>query len=152
MQVHQGTVDLTREFAYPSNAVFAAWSQREAQNTWGHPGAGWHMSLDRFSFEVGESDLCRFGPEGGAEYLNENRYLAIEPARRIVYATSLRSGDALTFAGTVVVALEDTNGKTRLRLVEQGLYFDDQDSVDGHRAGWEGMLDALGVYLDNHRK
>jgi uncharacterized protein YndB with AHSA1/START domain len=147
MKLEAGTVDLERDFAHPAKTVFAAWSSEMAQRTWGDPGEGWHMSFDCFSFRVGESDLCRFGPVDGAEYLNENCYLAIEPERRIVYATSLRNEDMLTFAGTVVVTFEGADDKTRLRLVEQGIYFDGLDSVDGHRAGWEGMLDALGAYL-----
>lgn len=152
MSVEEGTVDLAKEYAHPREAVFAAWSREEAQKTWGNPGPGWRMSLDRFSFKVGESDICRFGPEGGANYLNENRYLAIERDRRIVFATSLRSGDVLTFAGTVVVTFEDSAGGTRMRLHEQGLYFDGLDNVDGHRAGWAGMLDAIGGYLDGVAK
>lgn len=152
MSVQEGTVDLTKEYAHPREAVFAAWSREEAQKAWGDPGAGWRMSLDRFSFSVGDSDICRFGPEGGAEYLNENRYLVIERDRRIVFATSLRSEDALTFAGTVVVTFEDAGDGTRMHLREQGLYFDGLDNVDGHRAGWTGMLDAIGDFLDRAAK
>ena len=148
MKLDEGTVDLTKDFAHPVQTVFAAWSREEAQKTWGKPGPGWHMSLERFSFKTGESDVWRFGPDGSADYFNENRYLAIEPGKRIVYDTSLRKEDKLTFAGTVVVIFEEANGGTRLRLVEQGLYLDGQDSVDEHRAGWEGMLNAFGAYLN----
>lgn len=148
MQVETGVVDLTRELAHPRAAVFAAWAEEAAQRSWGHPGEGWHMKFERFAFRVGESDLCRFGPEGGTDYLNENRYLAIDDGRRVAYATSLRTADELTFAGSVAVILEDASGGTRLRLVEHGLYFDGHDSVDGHIAGWTSMLDALSAYLD----
>lgn len=152
MEPTEGTMDLTKEVAHPAEAVFAAWASEEAQAAWGDPGAGWTLAFDRFSFRVGESDICRFGPEGGPEYLNENRYLAIEPEKRIVYATSLRSQGRLAFAGTVLVTFESSaDGATQLRLVEQGLYFDSQDSVEGHRAGWKGMLDALAAYLDHQR-
>lgn len=152
MKAEEGTVDLAKDYPHPREAVFAAWSREDAQKVWGDPGAGWRMSLDRFSFRVGESDICRFGPEDGPDYLNENRYLAIERGRRIVFATSLRSGDALTFAGTVMVTFEDVAGGTRMRLHEQGLYFDGLDDVDGHRAGWAGMLDAIGDYLNGGGK
>ena len=78
-------------------------------------------------------------------------YLQIEPEQRVVYATSLTSADRLTFAGTVAITFEATNAGTRLRLIEQGLYFDGQDDVAGHRSGWEGMLEALGKYLRGRR-
>ena len=147
MTIVAGTVDLSRDFRRPVEAVFAAWADERAQLTWGDPGEGWSMRFDAFHFAVGQTDICRFGPDGGPQYINENRYLAIEPGRRIVYATSLASDGRLTFAGTVAVAFEASGTGTHMRLVEQGLYFDGQDDVAGHRSGWESMLDALGGYL-----
>lgn len=99
MSIIEGTVDLTEDFPSPPAAVFAAWSTEQAQRTWGDPGDGWEMSFDRFSFAVGETDICRFGPTGGQRYINENRYLAIEPEKRIVYSTTLHSDDALSLPG-----------------------------------------------------
>lgn len=147
MSIIEGTVDLTKEFARPVDTVFAAWSSEEAQRAWSDPGEGWELSFDRFRFTVGETDACRFGPTGGQRYANENRYLEIEAGKRIVYSTSLSSDGRLTFAGTVAVTFEKTDDGTRMRLVEQGLYFDGQDDVAGHRSGWESMLGALGKYL-----
>src|SRR5262245_5887689 len=89
MSIATGTVELQMDFNQPVEAVFAAWSGEEAQRVWGDPGAGWTMTFEQFRFAVGQSDICRFGPTGGTQYINENRYLAIAPAQRIVYATSL---------------------------------------------------------------
>ncbi|RWI72147.1 SRPBCC domain-containing protein [Mesorhizobium sp.] len=147
MSIIEGTVDLTREFAQPIEAVFAAWASEEAQRAWGDPGKGWEMTFEQFRFAIGQTDICRFGPVGGQQYLNENRYLEIEAGKRIVYSTSLSSDGRLTFAGTVAVTFEEMDDGTRMRLVEQGLYFDGRDDVAGHRSGWEGMLAALGKYL-----
>lgn len=147
MNVIKGTVDLTRDFDRPVEAVFAAWSDKDAQLIWGDPGEGWLLSFDRFDFAVGQVDLCRFGPEDGQQYLNENRYLIIERGKRIVYSTSLASNDRVSFAGTVAVTFEAQPNGTRLRLIEQGLYLDGTDDTEGHRSGWESMLDALGQYL-----
>ena len=147
MSVTEGTVDLTKKFDQPIAKVFSAWSNEDAQRIWGDPGDGWEMSFDRFRFTVDETDICRFGPQGGQQYINENRYLLIATDQRIVYATSLKSADRLTFAGTVAVTFEETEAGTCLRLIEQGLYFDGKDDVAGHQSGWEGMLGALGKYL-----
>lgn len=147
MSIVEGVVDLTKALDQPVEAVFAAWADEQAQLSWGHPGAGWSMTFDRYLFAVGETDICHFGPEGGQQYRNESRYLAIEPARRIVYSSSLSTGGRLSFAGTVAVSLEEADGGTRLRLIEQGLYFDGLDDVEGHRSGWDGMLDALANHL-----
>lgn len=147
MRIEQGTVDISKTLAAPVAAVFTAWSQEAAQRAWGDPGPGWQMRFERFRFTVGESDICHFGPEGGPAYLNENRYLEITPERRIVYASLLRQEDALTFAGTVVVTFEPVEGGTRMRLIEQGIYFDGHDRVEDHREGWRSMLEAMDAYL-----
>lgn len=147
MSVVEGTVTLSKEYAIPVRLVFRAWSQAEAQLVWGDPGAGWAMRFDAFSFAVGKTDICRFGPVGGPEYVNENRYLQIVPERRIVYATTLVQDGTLTFAGTVAVQFDTVANGTRLTLIEQGFYFDGADDVSGHQSGWDGMLGALGRYL-----
>lgn len=147
MSIAEGTVDLRMDFAQPIDTVFAAWSSKEAQLTWGHPGEGWEMDFDQFRFAVDETDICRFGPTGGQQYVNENRYLAIERGKRIVYSTALTSNGQVNFAGTVAVTFDAKDGGTRMRLIEQGLYFDGHDDVSAHRSGWESMLDALGKYL-----
>ncbi|WP_129792484.1 SRPBCC domain-containing protein [Sphingosinicella sp. CPCC 101087] len=147
MSIVEGTVDLTRHFALPVETVFAAWAREQAQLTWGDPGEGWEMTFDQFRFAVGHSDVCRFGPVGGQQYINEVRYLAIEPSKRIVCTTSLSCNGRVNFAGTLAVAFEEVGGGTRMRLMEHGLYFDGRDDVAGHRSGWESMLDALGEYL-----
>lgn len=135
MSMIEGTVNLTKDFDQPIEVVFAAWSQEEAQRTWGDPGEGWDLSFDRFRFTVGETDVCRFGPAGSQQYVNENRYLEIEAGKRIVHSTSLGSNGRLIFAGTVAVTFEKADDGTHMRLVKQGLYFDGQDDVASHRSG-----------------
>ena len=148
MHAQEGLVDITRQLAHPANAVYAAWSQQEAQLAWGDPGDGWQLTFDDFRFAVGEVDVCRFGPVDGPQYLNRNRYLVLAPERQIVYATSLQTDQGLSFCGTVEVDLEPHQDGTRLRLRERGYYLGDGDSAEAHREGWESMLSALGEYLD----
>lgn len=147
MSIVEETVDLIRDFESPAATVFAAWSDENAQRIWGDPGDGWSMSFDTFQFAVGKADICRFGPAGGQDYVNENRYVVIDPGKRIVYATSLANAGLVSFAGTVAVDFEPIAEGTRIRLIEQGLYFDGPDDVECHRSGWQGMLNALGSYL-----
>jgi uncharacterized protein YndB with AHSA1/START domain len=100
-----------------------------------------------------QSDLCRFGPLGESGFVNENSYLAIEPHRRIVYASTLRpaGGGPLSFAGVVAIDIEpQPGGGCVLHFHEQGLYFDGQDDEAGeagHEAGWTQMLQQLERFL-----
>ena len=37
--------------------MYAAWSHREALLRWGHPGPGWWLAFDRFTFQVNQALL-----------------------------------------------------------------------------------------------
>lgn len=148
MSIRNGVVVLDRTFKAAPGTVFAAWSSEAAQREWGDPGEGWSLTFDAFTFRTGETDICRFGPTGGEEYVNRNRYLDIQPNARILYATTLECRDRITFAGVVAVTFEPQGSGTTLRFTETGVYLDDADTVEGHEAGWIAMLDALGRWLD----
>jgi uncharacterized protein YndB with AHSA1/START domain len=150
-----GQVHLERTLHHPPTAVYEAWSRREAQQRWGHPGDGWWLEARRFAFQVGQSDVWHFGEQGEAGFINENHHLVIEPRRRIVYLSTLRTvdGGSPDFVGVVAVDIEaSSGGGCLLRFHEQGIHFDGRDDPAGHRAGWSHMLDQLARYLDEQRQ
>lgn len=150
--VHHATIELQHRYRASTAEVFAAWSRREALLDWGAPGDGWWLTYDRFDFRVGHTDVCRFGEDGGAEYVNAIRYEDLVPEHRIVYASTLSSGGKLGFVGVVTVELAGDHTGCVLSLTEQGVYLDGPDDADCHRAGWDDMLGKLGAYLARSRK
>lgn len=149
--IEHGTVALDRVYAAPIAQVFAALSTKEALLEWSAPGGGWTFRYDRFDFRVGHTDVAQFGPVGGELYINETTYLAIEPAARIVSASTIAHSSALIFAGILTVELETAGNGTLLRLHEIGAYLDQGDGREGHEVGWIEMLNALGVWLKRNR-
>lgn len=145
------TVRIERTYPVPPAAVFAAWSRREALLDWGAPGEGWTFAYDAFDFRVGHVDVCRFGAEGEAPWINRNRYEQIVPDRRIVYTSTLSRDGTTGFAGLVAVEFEDDGAGCRMTLTEQGAYLDGEDDSSGHHDGWSDMLDALGRHLRDAR-
>ncbi|UXY13666.1 SRPBCC family protein [Chitiniphilus purpureus] len=136
---------LTFERSYPVSParVFAAWSDQEALQRWGSPGADWEVTYERFDFFEGGGDMCRFGPRGGDTYVNTTCYLQIVPERRIVSANTMRSATLQLFAGLVTVEFHPQGTGCRMVLTEQGAYLDGNDRPEDHRAGWDEMLDNL---------
>lgn len=146
MQVIAGLVELQRDFPVAPDAVFAAWSDAEAQLEWSAPPAGWWMACEAFRLEVGHLDIWRFGPDGEAPYVNENRYQDIVAGERIVYTTTLSHAGRLTFAGAVSVEIAAHGDGARLTLRETGVHLG-EDDTEGHRQGWASMLDGLAKHL-----
>lgn len=149
--IKHGTVALERIYASPIGRVFTALSTQEALLDWSVPGDGWTFGYDRFDFRVGQTDIARFGPVGAEPYVNGTTYLAIEPNRRIVAATTIARKAELIFAGILTMELETAGNGTLFRLNETGTYFDDGDGPEGHEAGWTEMLDGLGTWLKHRR-
>lgn len=141
-----GLVELQRDYPSAPDAVFAAWSDADAQLAWSAPSAGWWMTCEAFRLEVGHTDVWRFGPDGEAGYVNENQYQEIVPGERIVYTTTLSHDGRLSFAGAVSLEIAAYGQGARLTLREAGVHLDGDDT-EGHRQGWTSMLDALGEHL-----
>lgn len=150
--IQHGTVTLERIYAAALAQVFAALSTKEALLDWGAPSDGWTFDYDRFDVRIGHTDVARFGPVGGEPYVNGTTYLAIEPNRRIVSASTLVHEGKLIFAGILTMELEPAGNGTLLRLNETGAYLDGADEPEGHEAGWTEMLDGLGAWLKRNRR
>ncbi|MFC3711187.1 SRPBCC domain-containing protein [Sphingoaurantiacus capsulatus] len=146
MPATAGIVEIAKPYAATPAQVFAAWASPQAMLIWSAPPPGWTMACTAFRLEIGHADEWRFGPEGEAPYVNINRYVAIEPDRRLAYTTTLSHEGQLDFAGSVCVTFEATESGCHLTLIEAGIYLD-ADDRDGHEAGWQSMLDALADYL-----
>ncbi|MEO5757773.1 MAG: SRPBCC family protein [Mesorhizobium sp.] len=147
MTVVHSTLVLERVYDASPARVFAAWSDPAALLRWGSPGEGWTSSFDHFEFEVGGTQVCRFGPRGGDSYVNETRYLDIVQAQRIVSAGDMTLGDKRLFVGLLTVEFIPEGRACRLVMTEQGAFLDGHDLPENHQAGWEQMLGNLGAEL-----
>jgi len=150
--ISHGTVALERIYPASIETVFAALSNETALIEWSSPGDGWMLRYERFDFRVGNTDVAHFGPVGGETYVNQATYFDILPNRRIVFSSTIAHQGRITFAGIVTMELEEAGQGTLLRLNETGAYLDDADGVEGHREGWVGMLDGLGIWLKRNRR
>ncbi|WP_284734713.1 SRPBCC domain-containing protein [Sphingosinicella terrae] len=146
MKAIAGTIELERHYPAPVGEVFAAWSSAEAMQAWSAMPPGWSMRCDAFALEVDHQDVWRFGPADSAPFVNGNRYVLIEPDRHISYSTTLSHEGRMQFVGAVSATFETDGAGCRLNLIEVGVHLGEDDR-EGHRDGWNAMLDALGHYL-----
>ena len=115
------TLRLERLIDASPEAVFGAWSSREALEIWYRYGDDFVAALrTEHDFRVGGRYRVEFGPAGQPPYVESGVYLEIDPPRRLVMAETIEGVDAPWSDTTVTVELEEFDGKTRLVLVHEG--------------------------------
>lgn len=145
------TIVLERTYDTSPAGVFAAWSNPDALLRWGSPSEGWDVAYERFDFRTGGSDVSRFGPKGGPVFVNETFYQDIVLNTRIVSASNMTSDDKRLFAGLLTVEFIAAGKACRMVMTEQGVFLDGHDKPENHEAGWNEMLDNLGIELKRTR-
>jgi uncharacterized protein YndB with AHSA1/START domain len=152
--VTHATFSLERRYPVPVHQVFAAWADPDAKARWfaGGPGGGYQLD-----FRVGGREVNRGGPEGGPVMTFESFYRDIVPGQRIVYSSTLSTGDEVVTVSLTTVELSAVElsadelgpggGGTRLVLTEQGTYLDGREDPSWREHGTGDWLDALGAEL-----
>jgi len=144
------------ERTYPASPsrVFAAFSSKEAKNTWGDTGdiaeAESATGPVEFEFRVGGHERFGFVYQG-VNYTYDAYYYDIVPDQRLVYSYEMYADGARISVSVATVELVKTADGTTLTWTEQGAYLDGFDGQDASRlrqGGTSEMLDGLAKYLD----
>lgn len=142
MTVKHHTFSTERTYPAPVPEVFAAWADQAAKGRW-FAGEANGYTLD---FRVGgletltvkrDTDVLTF----------QARYADIVPDERIVFSSTLCSGATVATVAVTTVELAADGDGTRLVLVEQDTFLDDQEQPEWRETGTNTWLDALGTDL-----
>jgi len=140
--VIHSTFSLERHYGVPPARVFAAWADPAAKARWFAGPASEHQ-LD---FRVGGLEVTS-GRHNGQRLRFESRYADIVPDQRIVYTSTLHSGDTLATVSLTTVELSAEGGGTRLLLAEQGTFLDGLEQPAWREQGTRDQLGALDAEL-----
>jgi uncharacterized protein YndB with AHSA1/START domain len=135
------TLRIERLIDAPPDAVFHAWTTREAMEQWYCDGDDFVARVTELDVRVGGRYRVEFGPAGQDPYVEHGEYLEIDPPHRLVTTETLEGVEAPWAATRVTVQLVDENGKTRLTLTHEG--FPSSRHRDLAGGGWPGFLDRL---------
>ncbi|MCR2805703.1 SRPBCC domain-containing protein [Paenibacillus sp. SCIV0701] len=131
-------------YDFPREEVYRAWAQPELLTQWWGPN-GFTSTFREFDFREGGFWRFTFHGPNGAEYPNENRFIEIEPGKRIV----LEHQGAPEFRLTATFT--DIAGRTR--VIRQ--QFNDEKIFEQVKSfcpdANEQNLDRLQAVLDGQR-
>lgn len=138
--VKQTTFTLERTYAAPPATVFAAWADRDTKVTWFGAGDDGY-TLD---FRIGGTEAVHGIADNGVKLLATSSYHDIVAEERIVYTTALFGDEVLSTVSLTTVLFAPEGAGTRLTLIEQGTFLDDQEQPEWREQGTGHWLDALG--------
>jgi uncharacterized protein YndB with AHSA1/START domain len=139
------TLRIERIIDAPPDAVFRAWTTREAMEVWYRDGDDFEARVLELDVRVGGRYHIEFGPAGQAPYVEYGTYREIDPPHRLVMTETLEVGENGWRDTTVTVVFEEQDGKTRFVLVHEG--FPSTEARDDAAGGWPGFLDRVEALL-----
>ena len=135
------TLRIERLLDASPEAVFRAWTEREAMEVWYCDGDDFVVNVTDLDVRVGGRYRVEFGPRGQDLYVETGECLEIDPPRRLVMSETLEGVEAPWSDTKVTVELHDQDGKTRLVLVHEG--FPSSHHRDLASQGWPGFIDRI---------
>lgn len=146
--VTHGNFTLRRTYPHPPDRVYAAFGEPEAIRAWLVEGEGWEVESFDMDFRVGGLQNSSFRYQGGPLIHNHTVYQDIVPGERIVYAYRMTVEGECISASLASVEFRTVEGGTELVLTEQDAFLDGHDGLESRKGGTDGLLDALGDWLD----
>jgi uncharacterized protein YndB with AHSA1/START domain len=149
------TFAVERAYPHPPAAVFAAWADKTAKQTWQDDP---DLVPDGTPYELdfrpgGREHFSGMGPDG-TRYRYDAVIHDIAPQRRIVYSYEMHADDVRISVSLVTVELIPDAGATRLVYTEQAAFLNgigtSIDEPEYRRRGTEWHLDGLRTYLAGH--
>jgi uncharacterized protein YndB with AHSA1/START domain len=142
MSDNDTTLRIERVIDAPIDAVFSAWTTRDAMEHWYRDRPDDVVRVVELDLRVGGRYHVEFGPADAEPYVERGEYLEIDPPNRLVMSESLDAPGGTQWANTLVsVTLERLSDKTRLTLVHSN--FPSTERRDDAAGGWPGFIDRI---------
>jgi uncharacterized protein YndB with AHSA1/START domain len=147
------TFTIERTYPAPVSRVFAAFTSKEAKDSWGDTGdldePGADAADTEFDFRAGGHERFGFGYQG-VSYRYDARYYDIVPDQRIIYSYEMYGDGTRISVSVATIEFAAAAEGTALTWTEQGAYLDGFDGAEApqlRREGTAEMLDGLAKYL-----
>lgn len=141
-KVVHGSFTVERDFDVSADRVFAAFSTKASKEKW-FKGPYRDKGEHTLDFRPSGHETNRGTFQDGIEHRYEATYYDIVPNERIIYAYEMFMDEKRISVSLATITLEESAGKTRLVLHEDGVFLDGLDGADVREEGTKQLLEAL---------
>lgn len=135
-----GSVRISRHYAAPPQALWAAWTEPAALSRWFGPAGG--ATEAEVDLRVGGRYRIRFAGHGNERHEVAGEYLVVDPARRLVFSWAFHSTPERI--SRVSIELRAAPGGTELLFVHDRFF--SAEACSNHGRGWPAFFDSLQAY------
>jgi uncharacterized protein YndB with AHSA1/START domain len=118
---------IERTFDAPPARVYEALAKPEIKAKWFAGPSGWREGSRTMDFRIGGRDHVSGVHEGGITSVFDAVYFDIVPDERVVYVYEMTVNGRKISTSLATFELTAVGGKTKVRLTEQGAYFEDPE-------------------------
>jgi len=146
--VVHASFDLERTYDAPVARVWKALTDPAAKQKWfaGTPGK-WELLERHMDVRVGGAERVRGRWEGGVVSTFDAVYHDVVANARLVYSYVMHLDDKKISVSLATMQLREADGRTTLKVTEQGAFLDGYDDAGSREHGTGLLLDALGASL-----
>lgn len=134
-------LDLTRTFAAPREAVYAAWTDPEHLKQWWGPEGMEAPIADLDVRTGGKYRTCMRSADGSKEVWVGGEYKDVAPPERLIFTWAWEHDTSDRRETLVTVEFRDLGDATEVALTHQR--FATAEDRDNHNQGWTSSLDCL---------
>ena len=142
--VENFSLTFERVFNAPRQAVYEAWTQKEALTQWFAPTKEMSTIMHEMELKVGGQYRVEMLEPDGTSHMTRGEYVVLNPFVQIAF-TWLWESDEMEVDSLVTIDLIEQGDATKMILTHDKL--GSQRSVDLHNEGWSGCIEQLGHYI-----
>ncbi len=140
---------LTRDVPLPPDRAYAMWTDPETRARFEAPPES-GMRLHKADPREGGIEVTDI--VDGEDVIGDmtQSFIVMDPGARIVATTVVRIGGKVVNVMLMTIDfLPGAGGGCRMHITDQSIDMSGNDPTEGHRLGWEGMLDRFGEIVGN---
>ncbi len=144
-EIQEFSLTMNRRFNVPKQAVYEAWTDKEALTAWFAPAAEMTTIVHYQELKVGGQYNIEMRETDGTQHIIHGEYVALNPFDQLVFTWEWQS-DENNVNSLVTIDLQESDGSTEMVLTHEKLA--SQKSVDLHSEGWTGCLVQLEAFVN----